>query len=61
MAQSSTIHRRQDPTTTRVTPTTLIVAIDRAQYNPKALICDDQGTILEAPFTFGPHNKAWTR
>ena len=53
MAQSSTIHRRQDPTTTRVTPTTLIVAIDRAQYNPKALICDDQGTILEAPFTFG--------
>ncbi len=55
MAQYSTIHRRQDPATTRVTPTTLIVAIDMAKYNPKALICDYQGTILEAPFVFGPH------
>ena len=57
MARYSTIHRRQDPTTTRVTPTTLIVAIDMAKYNPKALICDYQGTILEAPFTFGPHQQ----
>ena len=55
MAQYNTIHRRQDPATTRVTPATLIVAIDRAKYHPKALICDYQGTILEAPFTFGPH------
>ncbi len=42
--QYSTIHRRQDPTTTRITPTTLVVAIDMAKYNPKALICDYQGT-----------------
>ena len=55
MAQYSTIPRRQDPATTQVTPTTLIVAIDMAKYNPKALICDSQGTILEAPFVFGPH------
>ena len=53
--QYSTIHRRQDPTTARITPTTLVVAIDMAKYNPKALICDYQGTILEAPFGFGPH------
>ncbi len=57
MARYSTIHRRQDPTTTRVTPTTVIVAIDMAKYNPKALICDYQGTILEAPFTFGTHQQ----
>ena len=57
MAQYSTIHRRQDPTTTRITPTTVVVAIDMAKYNPKALICDYQGTILEAPFGFGPHQQ----
>ena len=55
MQQYSTIHRRQDPTTARITPTTLVVAIDMAKYHPKALICDYQGTILEAPFGFGPH------
>ena len=61
MAQYSTIHRRQDPATTRVTPATLIVAIDMAKYHPKALICDDQGTILEAPFGFGPHQRGGKR
>jgi hypothetical protein len=55
MAQYSTIHRRQDPATTRVTPTPLIVASDMAKYNPQALIGDDPGTILEAPFVLGPH------
>ena len=61
MAPYRTIHRRQDPTTTRITPTTVVVAIARAKYNPKALICDYQGTILEAPFGFGPHQPGVQR